>query len=353
MPALLHPPTVTPTDQVSSPFTVARYTARRQPEWDAFVRAARNATFLFYRDYMDYHRDRFADQSLMIFHGQKLVALLPANLNAEGTLISHEGLTYGGLVVGRTASLGEVLACFHAALQHLHQQHISRLLFKRLPSFYNTLPDDDVAYALFLLEARLYRRDCASVVTQADRLPFRASRRREVEKAARLGVRVVPETSFQPFWKLLLEPQLALRYHVKPVHTLEEITLLAARFPDNIKQFSAYCGDEIVAGTTIYETPTVAHSQYAAVSDRGRKIDAQAFLFEWLTNEHYRAKRFFDLGISNEFEGRVINHGLLDWKEGFGARSCAHDFYEIATANHAKLEPVLHGWLPTTNNPAE
>lgn len=349
MPSLIQPPTAPP-EQISAPFNVEVYTARRQPEWDAFVRAARNATFLFYRDYMDYHRDRFADHSLMIFHGQKLVALLPANLNAEGTLISHEGLTYGGLVVGRTAALGEVLACFHAALQHLHQQNISRLLFKRLPSFYNTLPDDDVAYALFLLEARLYRRDCASVVAQTDRLPFRPSRRREIEKTTKLGVRLVQETTFQPFWESLLGPQLADRYGVKPVHTLDEITLLAGRFPEHIKQFSAYYEDQIVAGTTIYETPTVAHSQYAAVSDLGRKIDAQACLLGWLINEHYATKRFFDLGISNEFEGRFINHGLLDWKEGFGARTFAHDFFEIATANYAKLESLLHGWFPNPSN---
>jgi hypothetical protein len=32
---------------------------------------------------------------------------------------------------------------------------------------------------------------------------------------------------------------------------------------------------------------------------------------------------------------------LLDWKEGFGGRTCAHDFYDIPTANHAKLGPVL------------
>ena len=44
-----------------------------------FLDTPKNATFLFRRDYMDYHRDRFADHSLMIFRGEKLAALLPAN----------------------------------------------------------------------------------------------------------------------------------------------------------------------------------------------------------------------------------------------------------------------------------
>jgi acetyltransferase-like isoleucine patch superfamily enzyme len=314
------------------------------------VSAAKNATFLFSRDYMDYHSDRFADHSLMIFNDRTLVAVLPANLNANGTLISHEGLTFGGLVVSRAAKLGDVLGCFHAVLQYLSQRQISKLLYKRIPAFYNTLPDDEAAYALFLLDARLYRRDCATAISQADRLPFRRGHKRLIKLATSLGVRIVQETSFQPFWERVLVPQLAARYGVKPVHTLEEITLLASRFPEQIKQFSAYCGDEIVAGTTIYETPTVVHAQYGGVTEKGRQIGAEACLFSTLI-EQYKGKRFFDFGISNEKEGRVLNHGLLDWKEGFGARCYAHDFYEIATGNYSRLESMLRARPETTLTP--
>ena len=322
-------------------FSVERYTKNRREEWNSFVQTAKNATFLFLRGYMDYHHSRFADHSLMVFQGQKLVALLPANLKANGTLISHEGLTYGGLVVSRYATLCQVLACFHAVLRHLSREHIPSLLYKQIPGFYNTLPDDEVNYALFLMEARLCRRDCATVVVQSDRLKCQKRRERDISRARHLGVRVVQETAFQTFWEQVLVPQLAERYGVQPVHTVAEITLLASRFPENIKQFSAYCGDEIVAGATIYETPTVAHTQYSAVSGHGRRLGAQAFLFGWLINEYYRDKRFFDFGISNESDGRAINHGLLDWKEGFGGRSYMHDFYDICPDNYVKLEPVL------------
>ncbi|HEV2436386.1 MAG TPA: GNAT family N-acetyltransferase [Verrucomicrobiae bacterium] len=340
---------VAPKPNDAGAFSVERYTASRKREWDAFVSAAKNATFLFSRDYMDYHRDRFADHSLMIFNDHVLVAVLPANLNANGTLISHEGLTYGGLVVSRAATLGEVLACFHVVLHSLSQKQIPKLLYKRIPGFYSTLPDDEVAYALFLLDARLYRRDSSTAVPQTDRLPVRKHHQRLIKKAINSGVRILQETSFRTFWERVLTPQLAARYGAKPVHTLEEITLLASRFPEQIKQFSAYCGDEIVAGTTIYETPTVAHLQYGAVTETGRRTGAQAYLFSWLI-EQYKDKRFFDFGTSNENEGRALNHGLLEWKEGFGARCFAHDFYEIATGNYPKLEPVLQV-RPEINSP--
>ena len=325
----------------SAAYSVERYTPDRQPEWDTFIKTAKNATFLFCRDYMDYHHDRFADHSLMVFHGGKLAALLPANRAADGALVSHEGLTYGGLVVSRPAALHKVLACFHACLRHLHEQQIPRLWYKRMPGFYITLPDNEAAYALFLLDARLYRRDCAIVIPQADRLAFQERRKREIKKAGRSHVRIVQEPGWQPFWERVLAPCLANRHGVKPVHSLAEITLLAARFPENIKQFSVYCDDEIVAGTTIYETPSVAHAQYIAATDKGRKIGALDYLFGWLIDECYQGKRYFDLGICNEMEGRVLNRGLVDWKEGFGGRCYTHDFYEVATASYTKLEPVL------------
>jgi len=326
-------------------FSVRRYIPDYRREWDRFVSAGKNATFLFYRDYMDYHSNRFADYSLMVFHGGKLVALLPANLNADRILISHEGLTYGGLVVHRTATLWEVLSCFHALLRHLNQEKISRLLYKQLPVFYNPLPGDEVAFAMFLLDAQLFRRDCAMVVPQADRLQFQRRRRREIKKAMRFGVRVVQESTFEPFWEPLLAARLVRRYGVKPVHTVEEITLLASRFPDQIKQFSAYHQDRLVAGATIFETPTVAHAQYSAVSDEGAEIGALDFLFGWLIDERYKDKRYFDFGICNENAGRTLNQGMVDWKEGFGARCYVHNFYEITTKNHAKLETVLGGRL--------
>jgi hypothetical protein len=322
-------------------YAVERYSPQRKAIWDDFLSTAKNATFLFRRDYMDYHSDRFQDHSLLVFCENRLAGVLPANLAAGNCVVSHEGLTYGGLAVPRDATLCEVLACFHALLRYLHEQGIPRLRYKRCPRFYNTLSDDEVAYALFILEAQLYRRDCALVVNLADRLPLSKRRKREISKAARAAVKVVGDKSFAPFWERVLVPRLAERYGVKPVHTLDEITLLASRFPENIKQYSAYCGEEIVAGTTVYETSQVAHAQYIAVSDHGQEVGALDALFAWLMDERYKQKLFFSFGICNENQGRSLNHGLLDWKEGFGGRSVVHDFYELDTRSYMKIEPVL------------
>lgn len=75
--------------------SVVRYTSDQKIVWDSFVAASRNGTFLFMRDYMDYHADRFTDYSLMFYKGGRLLALLPGNIE-DDTYCTHGGLTYGG-----------------------------------------------------------------------------------------------------------------------------------------------------------------------------------------------------------------------------------------------------------------
>ena len=327
--------------------SVARYDSSRRGEWNAFLANAKNSTFLFHRDYMDYHQDRFDDFSLMAFQQGKLLALLPGNASSRGRVVSHEGLTYGGLVVRRNATLMETMACLHAMLRYLHSRRMQTLVYKEIPAFYNSLPDDEVAYCLFLLDARLYRRDCAMVVPLSDRLPVQKRRKRQIHRASWSRASILEEKDFGPFWEKVLIPRLAERYGVAPVHSIDEISLLASRFPENIKQYSVYCDKGIAAGATVYETPRVAHAQYIAGTEHGRRTGALDYLFDWLIAERYQDKACFDFGICNENEGRQLNFGLLDWKEGFGARCSAQNFYEVATCNYLKLESLLQASGPT------
>jgi hypothetical protein len=324
--------------QHTAGFAVERYAPDRKAEWDAFVQSAKNATFLFERDYMEYHSQRFVDYSLMVFHGNKLMALLPANLNADGDVVSHGGLTYGGLILPRSVSLLKVMACFHASLHYLHEQGIATLYYSQIPSFYCTLSNDDAAFVLCLLNAKLRQRDTMVVINQANRIPFRKGRKSEISKARRFGVRLTEEFNFSLFWEKVLVPRLARRYGVSPVHTLEEMTYLATKFPENIKQFSAYFGGQIVAGATVYEMPGVAHTQYIGLSALGKRTGALDYLMNWLIDERYRHKQYFDFGSCKKGDRRALNYGLLNWKEGFGGRCYSHDYYEIATENYLKLE---------------
>jgi hypothetical protein len=105
--------------------------------------------------------------------------------------------------------------------------------------------------------------------------------------------------------------------------------MLAGRFPDNIKLFAAYRNDVMLGGVVIYASQNVAHAQYIAASDEGKKMSATDLILDWLINERYADKRYFDFGISTEVDGRYLNLGLVSNKEGFGARATVYDFYEL------------------------
>jgi hypothetical protein len=198
-----------------------------------------------------------------------------------------------------------------------------------ITSFYCTLSNDDAAFVLCLLNAKLRQRDTMVVINQANRIPFRKGRKSEISKARRFGVRLTEEFDFSQFWEKVLIPRLARRYGVSPVHTLEEMTYLASKFPENIKQFSAYFGGQIVAGATVYETSGVAHTQYIGLSALGKRTGALDYLMNWLIDERYRHKQYFDFGSCKKGDRRALN---------YGGRCYSHDYYEIATENYLKLE---------------
>ena len=317
-------------------YEIKKYQPSQKSVWDSFVKEAKNATFLFQRDFMDYHSDRFTDHSLLIYKGEKLVAVLPANISGS-ELHSHQGLSYGGLVLDKQATLH----IFKSLLTFLKSEGFTVLKLKLLPKIYHQMPSDEIDYLLFLVKASLIRKDFTSCVFNENSLKIASSNRlRGIKKGVKNELKVSEEVNFKPFWSKVLEPNLKQVHNQKPVHSLEEIELLQSRFPKNIKQFNVYKNDEIVAGATIFETVTVAHAQYISANEEGRQTGGLDFLFNHLL-QHYSNKNYFDFGISNEAQGMKVNKGLLHWKETFGGRSIVHDFYEIKTENHKLLNDIF------------
>jgi hypothetical protein len=307
--------------------TVRPYDIAAQPQWDSFVETSKNGTFLFLRDYMDYHRDRFADQSLLVLDHDQIIALFPANRSGDD-VHSHQGLSYGGLVTSAVMTTPVMLEVFAAVTRHFRDIGIRRLFYKTMPSIYHQLPAEEDRYALFVAKARLYRRDVLSVVPKGRVASIQVRRRRGAEKATKAGVVIDKSADWLKFWSLLSN-NLENRFGVAPVHSFDEIEKLQARFPRNIGLHTASLEGEMVAGVVVYESATVAHTQYIATSQAGRETGALDKLFIYLLDDVYAAKPFFDFGPSHDPQDRALNRGLIEQKEGFGARAVMHDFYDL------------------------
>lgn len=306
--------------------TICRYTPDKAALWDEFVGRSRQGTFLFERAYMDYHQDRFADHSLMVYRKARLFALLPANVT-DGVLWSHQGLTYGGLLTGPEATVEDVCDAFRSINAYLRQVGITRVVYKAMPWIYHRLPAEEDLYALTnVCGAQLMARHISSTLIANHRLRFIESRRSGIRKALRQGVVVRESDDLETFWNIL-DNNLEHKYGARPVHSLAELQLLKKRFPAQIRLFMAYREDEALGGTLIYETPQVVHTQYISASPEGKACGALDLLFDELLNKVYLQTPFFDFGKSSNGDGHDLIEALIFQKEGFGGRGVCYDWY--------------------------
>jgi len=308
-------------------FELTAYNPSLKHEWDSFVDSSKNGTFLFRRDYMDYHADRFPDHSLIVTRKGNIYALLPASPLGD-SIYSHPGLTYGGLILNRKATAARCIAVMSAVCALFASQGYRTLHYRPVPHIYHRMAAEEDLYALFSLGAVLERRMAASVVCQTDRAIFHANRRKGIRKAAAAGISISESDDFASFWKIL-EENLHSRYNAVPVHSLLEISRLASCFPNNIRLFTAHKDSSIVAGTVIYLSGDVAHTQYISANPEGKATGALDLLFKTLLDDVFIGCRYFDFGTSNLKADSILNESLIRQKEGFGGRTICYDSYKI------------------------
>ncbi len=309
---------------------VRRYTAADQAAWDAFVRTSKNGWFMFERSYMEYHADRFADHSLLVYDDKvRLIALLPAN-QRDAALISHGGLTYGGLISDERMKTPLMLTVFERLRAYCADKAIGEMVYKAIPYSYHRLPADEDRYALYVNGAELITRRVISVIDQRARLPFQQRRARGVKKATQAGISVGASDDLASYWALL-DGVLWTTHQAHPVHSLGEISLLRERFPENIRVYVACAGSEPVAGVLIYVTDQVARAQYIAANEQGKALGALDLLFDHLINEVYADWRYFDFGTSHDPADDSLKIGLITQKEEFGGRAVTIDTYRVKT----------------------
>lgn len=285
---------------------------------------------------MDYHSDRFTDHSLMIYKDDELLAVLPANIK-DDTIYSHQGLTYGSFVIQEKCKLFDAFEAFKAMLEYLHLEGVKSVYFRVIPTFYNLLPSDELEYFLYRSGAELVKRDVLMVIDYAHKLRFQKNRREGINKAVRNGLTVTIDDNYDTFWNEILIPNLKQKHGIAPVHSLEEIKLLASRFPENIKQVSVYKDDRMVAGTTVFLTQTTVHPQYVSGNPDKNFYGSLDLAYNYIINECWQDKRYFDFNISSEEDGKILNGGLIFWKETCGARTWKADNYLVDTASYKQL----------------
>lgn len=311
-------------------YSIVRYSHKESLLWDLFVRDSRNGTFLFRRDYMDYHSDRFRDCSWMAYRNGKLVAILPANIDEEGVLHSHQGLTYGGWILPPEHLDGAaLLEIFTEAIDEWRKMGIKEVDYKPMPFIYAGQPSQEDIYALFRLGATLTEINLSSAINLLLPPHYNKLRKRALAKTSSLPI-VIEEVNDCEKFMVLVAECLTRRHGTRPVHNSQEIKYLRGLFPENIRMYIVRYkeSDSYEAGVMVYDTGRVAHAQYIATTEQGRKDNLLTPLFDYLIKE-YGTRAYFDFGISNEDHGLYLNEGLLRQKFSYGATGVAYTRWSL------------------------
>jgi hypothetical protein len=308
-------------------FDIVRYTPEHKAEWNGFVAQSKNGTFLFDRNYMDYHSDRFQDYSLMFYKEGRLYALMPANKKGD-VFQSHAGLTYGGLVMDAKTTAAHTVTLFQELNDYLRADGFHRILYKCIPWMYHQMAAEEDLYAMArTCDARLQERDLGTVIIQRNAIRWERVRRRALKRAFEAGITVERSTDFAGFWQVLCD-NLARTYNAKPVHSLQEILLLHARFPQNIVLYVAKKDGAILAGMVLYVSNQVARAQDSSASPLGKQLGAIDIIYDRVIHRDYAHLPYFEVGTSALGNTNVINESLVFQKEGFGGRGICFDRYE-------------------------
>lgn len=164
---------------------ISPYKSTDKDLWDQFVEGSKNGTFLFLRDYMDYHKDRFSDSSLLIRNAKNIpIALFPANyVESEKLVVSHGGLTYGSLLLSYEATAMDIGKMWEEIRRYYKHLGADLLHLKTIPYIYHNYPCEEELYWLFRFGAKLLSRGLSSVVDLRNPLSFSKLRKRKVKMA--------------------------------------------------------------------------------------------------------------------------------------------------------------------------
>lgn len=307
--------------------TIKPYTNEMKEEWNNFLEKSKNGIFMFNRNFMEYHSDRFKDFSMMFYEDDNLIAIMPASIHGD-EVRSHGGLTYGGIITDEKMKQHRMNDCFDILMEYLKSNKIKNLVYKTIPHIYHERPAEEDLYPLWKYGAKLIRRGVSTTLDLDNQLKMPKGRKAQISRAKRENVIIEESKDFEKF--IELENLVLQKFHnTKAVHTGNELALLNSRFPNNVKLYVAKKNNEIIAGTILFIYDNVVHTQYMASSEISREIGGLDLLIASLIDMFKGSKKYFDFGISTEQEDKIFNEGLCAQKEGFGGRTTVYDIYEV------------------------
>jgi hypothetical protein len=329
-------------------YKVIKYIEKEHFEiWDNFVNNSINGTIFHLRKFINYHhKDKFTDDSLLIFDGNKLISVFPAaTVKKDYGLIlkSHPGTSYGGPVFSKSVPLKIIFDIIKAIEEYAISQDYNVIEFRESPKIFYRNPFDQLDFALL---HNNYKREDEELSTcyplkqykglSIDEMlnKFDKSGRNKIRKNVRKALRnevelkIIPDNEIEIYYNILLTN--LKKHNATPAHSLEEIRKLRQLFPERIKLYGVYKNNVLIAGYVIFNINSKGnHVFYASIDYDYQDLRPTTFglvmLQKKFADENYE---YLNMGISTEDGGKTINWGLFDFKESFNGTGILRTYWQ-------------------------
>ena len=293
---------------------VSLYNSGNRGAWDSLVRETEPGLLLHQRLFMEYHKNIFQDFSLCFWRENSLVAIAPANIRNR-IWISHEGLTFGGIIVKDSAftKLNEYIREMDKFLiaNKIEESKIT------LPSnsFYFK-PSNSINFALIENGYELTETHLNQVLIINSKLP--SKKISNARSAENKGIFISTNLNFLQDVYEIIKVNLNLKYEIEPVHSLNDITYLCSKFPDQIRIHAAIHEGKVIAGAITLKSKFALHIQYLGASKDGKRLRAQDLLVYELNNLSNNEMLNLSFGKSTSGKNADLNSNLYNFKKEFG-----------------------------------
>ena len=311
---------------------IMNYHEAYKQKWDNFVmKQSVNGTFLQTKQFLDYHGDRFEDNSLILYKGNDtIVAVIPACIiYEEGRKIFHAhcGSTFGGIVISESFyNIEHIDAVMTTLENYLTEQGFNEARIKCTSDIFAKKNGNLLYYFLFqrgyvpydeiscYIDFESYKEDIPSNFTAGRRRDYKYSLKNNPQFK-----KLESDEDVKIFYNILCDN--LQKFDAKPVHSLEELLEFKnERLINEIEFYGVYLEDKMIAGSMVFLFgKQVFHTQYLAADQSCLKMFPMNFMdTELIRTAREKGFRYFSFGTSTEEHGKVLNKRLAEFKEGFG-----------------------------------
>lgn len=324
--------------------SIVKYCDKYKEKWDDFINTESvNGTFLQSRKFLEYHPiGRFIDNSLLFLCGSNIVAVIPAHVKCceRKAFCSHQGSTFGGLILGKKfCKIAYLDLIFEQLNKYLKENQFEEIILKQTSQIYQRSNSELIDYYLFMngfecsqelgyyINFKNYQDEIAENFTASKRRDYRYSLKNDFEFKE-----LCTEEEIRNFYSVLCDNY--KKFDKVPVHTIDElIEFKKSRLMGTVFFYGVFFENEIIAGGMVFSFENkVFHTQYLAVAQEKKSIFANEYLYTKLI-ETAKEKGYerISFGTSTLEGGKVLNRSLAQFKEGFGTNEYINRTYRKVT----------------------